>query len=241
MTTQGYINTRWERVQDYDIPSTQISERIARKIPKTSDVKYNEIVNMELGIVYVDIQGFSKLVDEKNNRTVSRIMTIYVTEIAAAIRNHGGSILDIQGDGILAAFPDKTDGDRNAVTSCLRASGTMQTSMKFIVNRKIQQFQQEPLSCRYGMDFGKILIIKAGVRGQDKNDLVFIGNPINRAVKLQAETSVNHFLVTDYFYRNLIDYFKDEENGWKWTPKNLKYGKVWEKKFTNYSGIEESN
>lgn len=179
--------------------------------------------------------------DQKDNKTVSRIMNIYVTEMAAAIRNHGGSILDIQGDGILGAFPDKADGDRNAATSCLRGAGTMASVLKLIVNKRIKQFQQDPLKCRYGMDFGKIIIIKAGIRGQDKNDLVFIGNPINRAVKLQGKTKPSHFLSTDHFYGNLEEHYKNSEEGWSWQSKNTNLGIVWEKEMNKWSGLEEPN
>ena len=53
---------------------------ILHNVPKTSDVKFNELVKMELATVYIDIEGFSKLVDQKDNKTVSRVMNIYITD-----------------------------------------------------------------------------------------------------------------------------------------------------------------
>lgn len=239
MTTQGYINNRWDRVQSYDTPTTQMNERNARIIPKTSDVGYDDVIKIDLGVIFVDISGFSKLVDNKSSKTVARIISLYVTEMAAAIRHHGGSILDIQGDGILGAFKESSEESHNAATTCVRASTTMQTVLHYVVNKKLRQFQQDPISCRYGMDVGQVLITKAGIRGEDKNDLVFIGNAINRAVKLQSLVEPGYRIISNKFYKLLDAHYGSGDEGWQWSSKNTDYGQAWYREAKHWEEIKE--
>ncbi len=44
------------------------------------------------------------------------------------------------------------------------------------------------LDCGIGIDVGDIFVVRGGVKGGNNNDLVWVGNPTNYAVKLSAQS-----------------------------------------------------
>ena len=238
MVSQSFVDGRRSRVQDYDTPAQNIEIRDGRKIPLVSGVKYNEIVRMDLSMVSIDIKGYTKLVtDHPDEKVLARIMKIYVTEMAAAIREHGGTIVSIEGDGILGAFHKSDNEKDNPQQNAVRCVTTMSTLLKHVVNKTLRSFKQDPLNCRYGVDFGRVNIIRAGIRGEGKNDLVFIGKTTSTAVKIQNEAKVGYMYVSKNVYSALDDHFADSET-WKWTTVNSRrFGQLYSKKTNGWSGI----
>lgn len=241
------MNTRWGRVSGsgdkpgYDVPASQMEERSGRKIPASpNSLKYNEVVKLDLAMLYVDLVGFTKLVEGKEAKTVARIMTIYVTEMAAAVRHHGGTILDIQGDGMLAAFSDSSEEKNNAATTAVRVPITMHTLLRFVVNKRLRQFQQADLQCRYGIDHGRVVVTRAGLRGAEKNDLVYIGTATNYAVKFQALAKAEELVISDRVYGQLDDHNRNSDKGWQWSSsQNREYGTLYRMKASQWSKTEE--
>ena len=41
----------------------------------------------------------------------------------------------------------------------------------------------------HGIDAGEVLVVRGGIRGEDNNDLVWAGNPLNYAVKISSNAS----------------------------------------------------
>ena len=80
---------------------------------------------MNLAMLFVDIKGYTKLVQEQNQKKIARMMTLYVTEMGAAIKYHGGTIVSIERDGLLAAFNTKENQKYNACEEAVRCAVTM--------------------------------------------------------------------------------------------------------------------
>lgn len=241
MTTQGFIDQRYERVKKYDVPANQMETRSARNLPNVEDIKYNEVVSLDIAMLFCDIKGFTKIVRNASDpKTIARIMTIYITEMAAAIRNHGGEILSIRGDGIIGAFTDSSN--RNASTIAVRCAVTMSTSLDYVVNKRLRYFNQNPLSCRWGADYGKIRMTRAGLHGGDKNDLIYIGNAINYASKFSEIVKEGEIGISEYMHNQLENYYRKSDNGWNWTGyTNTNYGKYYSKFLNHWRGINEPN
>ena len=164
MSTQDFINTRYARVKEYDVPANQMEERSISSLPKIENVKYNEVLTITTSFLFCDIKGYTDLVSKAPNpKTIARIMTIYVTEIAAAIRHYGGTILSIRGDGIIGAFTN--NDNQNASITAVNCSITQSSLLNLVVNKRLKSFQQEPIYCHWGADYGKINITRAGIHG----------------------------------------------------------------------------
>lgn len=239
MTNQGYIDTRWTRVNEYDIPASKLTTRKAQKIPNSPDeVNYSEVVIMNLAILFADIRGYTKRIDSSDSKVAARIMNLYVTEMAASIRYHGGTIISIEGDGIIGAFADTEK--RNAQTIAARAVVTMNTILNYVVNKKLHSFQQEALGCGYGIESGKLYIIRAGVRGKGKNELVFIGSAMTKAAKYQSFASSNEVYISNQVYNSLEDFYKKSDEGWSWSSVyKHDFGTLYRKSVGNWSNTSE--
>ncbi|KKK49270.1 hypothetical protein LCGC14_3136740, partial [marine sediment metagenome] len=216
MVGQGFVDQRYKRVKEYDTPVSQMTERPVTKLPAVENVKYKEVVTINVAMLFCDIKGYTKLVTEASDpKTVARIMTIYVTEMAAAIREHGGTILSIRGDGLIGTF---VDGDRNASTEAVRCAVTMNTILDYVVNKQLKSFKQESLVCHWGADSGRIKITRAGLYRENMNDLVYIGDAINHASKFSVLAQGNQIAISEKMHNRIDNEFKKSDSPWEWTP-----------------------
>ncbi|MFW9995507.1 MAG: adenylate/guanylate cyclase domain-containing protein [Candidatus Odinarchaeota archaeon] len=236
MTTQSYVKDRYNKVLQYDIPASQLTVRQARSIPNIpNDVGYKEVVVMDLAIVFADVRGYTKRIEGANPKVAARLMSIYVTEMAAAIRHHGGTIVSIEGDGIIGAFDDS--GDENGPTAAVRSVVTMNTLLEFVVNKRLSAFQQQPLSCGYGVDHGRLHITRAGIHGEGKNELVFVGSPMTRAAKYQAKAQGNELYISKRVYDAIEEFYR---NNWGWSSTHTtEYGTLYKMNVNHWTGTEE--
>lgn len=238
MTTQNFVNNRYARANEYDIAASKLKTREARSIPNVpEDLKYDEVVILDLALIFADIRGYTEIIADMDPKVAARMMSLYVTEMGAAIRHHGGTIVSIEGDGIIGAFAS-TD-KRNAQTISVRSAITMNTSLDYVVNKKLRSFQQNPISCGYGIDFGKIFITRAGIRGEGKNELVFIGSAMTRSAKYQSIAKSNELFVSSRVYNSLEEHYKKSEKGWRWYTISTKYGTLYKKDVNHWSGINK--
>ena len=224
MTGAGFLNKRLEQAKKYDDPAKQMTVREAKKIPAVKNTKYKEeLVKMDLSMLSVDIEGYTKLVtNHPDEKVLARVMKLYVNEMTAAIREHGGTIISIEGDGILGAFSSSSEEGYNAQESAVRCAVTMGMLLKEVVNQKIEGFNQLPLKCRYGVDYGRVYIVRAGVKGGRKNDLIFIGKVTSTAVKIQAEADRTGYVYVSPNVHSALSSSYKEDPGWTWYRTTLK-------------------
>ena len=217
MTTRAFVDQRWERVDSYDIPGSRMEVTWDDVIPVTDEVSYGEVIVMDLSMLSVDIKGYSAMISNyPDEKVLGRAMRLYVNEMTAAIRHHGGSIVSIEGDGIIGAFSNSCEDNYNSQESAVRCAITMATLLKEIVNEGLRSFQKPPLVCRYGVDHSRTYIIRAGVRGKRKNDLLFVGEALSSAVRIQNEADPGYLFVSCNTHENLRDAYTDPEAGWTW-------------------------
>ena len=217
MTSQAFLDERGDRVDNYDIPGSKMEVRSEDDIPDTDDVTYKEVIKMDLSMLSVDIKGYSAMISNyPDEKVLGRAMRLYVNEMTAAIRHHGGTIVSIEGDGIIGAFSNTSEENYNPQESAVRCAVTMATLLKKIVNEKLRSFQKPPLECRYGVDYSRTYIVRAGVRGKRKNDLLFVGEALSSAVKIQNKADPGYLFVSCNTHENLRDGYKNPEIGWIW-------------------------
>ncbi|OGH10431.1 MAG: hypothetical protein A2857_05425 [Candidatus Levybacteria bacterium RIFCSPHIGHO2_01_FULL_36_15] len=65
-----------------------------------------------------------------------------------------------------------------------------------------------------GIDSGKVLVVRGGIRGENNNDLVWVGNATNYAVKLAALCKEGyHVYISEDMYKNMATTSKIGSNG----------------------------
>ncbi|WP_417234751.1 adenylate/guanylate cyclase domain-containing protein [Arthrobacter sp.] len=202
--------------------STESFGRI-REILNQSDLKYEEEDNLpnrdrltyENGFyancasLFIDIRGSSKLPQKLKRPTLARLYRAYVSEVVALLNSDVGCReVNIVGDGAWAVYntPLKTDLD-DVFSIAARLN-----SMVEVLNYELGRRDIDPIRVGIGMAWGRALMIKAGFKGSGLDEVVYMGDVVNRAAKLAAfgnDTYNDHpVMVDDVFQSNLNEHNK---------------------------------
>jgi len=176
-----------------------------RVIPDVTELSYNNKGKLlDAAVLYVDMRGSTDLTDLLRQTTVAKIYKCFLNEMIFAARYKGGKIRGFAGDRIMVLF----DGERpcsNAVETAL----IMQTIVRSILNSKLAGYFGGPISCGIGIDFGRILIAKVGMRRDpNNNDLVWIGQPANYASKFTDVANGGEIIISQVVYDRMTKSLK---------------------------------
>ena len=72
----------------------------------------------------IDMRDFSLLSDRMSPRAVTRLLNEYFDCVFPPVRAHGGEIIEIMGDGVLAIFDQPSDGTAAAACNAALAAAT---------------------------------------------------------------------------------------------------------------------
>jgi adenylate cyclase len=134
---------------------------------------------IETCVLYIDIRRSTELNFSHKPKTVAKLYTAFVRAMTRVARYHDGHVRGIIGDRIMVIF-DRANCFTNAVKIA------MNTVSKHIINK---YFKANEVACGIGIDSGKMLATKTGVRrhGVEQSNyrnLVWLGRPANTASKL---------------------------------------------------------
>lgn len=194
-----------------------------REILNASDINYEEVDNLPprdkltftngfyayCSALFVDIRGSSQLPGKYRRPTLARLYRAYISEVVAIMNaDPYCQEVNIVGDGAwcVVKTPKKSDID-DVFGTAFRIN-----SMKRILNYELGKRGIDPIEIGLGMDYGRALMVKAGLAGSGINDVVYMGDVVNRAAKLAAGGNESYFdrtlMVGDVFYGNLNDHNK---------------------------------
>ncbi|MBU8791364.1 adenylate/guanylate cyclase domain-containing protein [Oceanobacillus caeni] len=192
------------------------------------DTKSQKAKRIETCILYIDIRKSTELNLSHKPITLTRLYSSFVRSMAKAAEFYGGKVRNIIGDRLMVVF-DRENCYKNAVNTAI----LLNSLATRILNK---HFKNNEVKCGIGIDYGKMLVSKAGIRknGADNTpykSLVWLGRPANIASKLTDlanKTIINEisyqypYIVEGYYYRRL------KEWGWydveieQFLNKNLK-------------------
>lgn len=165
-----------------------------RTIPSADEIPFGRTgKEVELAMLFIDIKESTKIVDAFRLKTAARMYQSFLRGVTLIAQRNDGEVKSFNGDGILVAFYGGSKCN-NAVRASLQMMHFVNTILKpklraYFANNK--QAQNLAFDCGIGIDVGDILVVRAGTRGTDNNDLVWVGNPTNFAVKLSAQAKIN--------------------------------------------------
>ncbi len=178
-------------------------------IPDINDIQFGKKGReLELAVVFIDIRESTKIVDGFRRETAAKMYKSFLYSIAKIAKSNEGELRSFNGDGVLMAF----NGDRKRSNS-VKASMQMAWYCKNILKPKIESYfaknnQLKDISFDFGIgvDAGKVLVVRGGIRGENNNDLVWVGNATNYAVKLSGLSKDGyHIYISEDVYKNMSD------------------------------------
>lgn len=178
------------------------------EIPPRDKLTYNNGFYVYCTALFVDVRNSSILPDKYKRPTLARIYRSYISEVVALLNgNSDCKEINIHGDSVWGIFNTRSKTDIDDVFS----TSASISSVVNLLNCRLKKKGIEPISIGIGLDYGRALMIKAGYKGSGINDVVWMGDVVNKASKLcsYGNRSYNdcETMVSSVFFSNL-----NEEN-----------------------------
>lgn len=178
-----------------------------RVIPDVADIPLGKNgKEVELAMLFIDIRESTKIVDGLRRVTAAKMYKSFLWGVAQIARMNGGELRSFNGDGVLMAFIGSTKRS-NAVKAALQMSWFAQEVLKpkmESIFENNQQLRDLDFDFGIGIDVGKVLVVRGGIRGENNNDLVWVGNATNYAVKLSSLSKDNYRIyISEDVYKNM--------------------------------------
>lgn len=151
-------------------------------IPNSGALTYENGYYVDCTAIFIDIRDSSKLSEHyAQRRTLGKLYRAYVSECVAVLNgNPRCSQVFIQGDCVSAVFDTP---NREAVNDVFRLVASLNSVVK-LLNFRLQRRGLTAIRVGIGIDTGRALMLKAGFHGSGINDVIWMGDVLNRASHL---------------------------------------------------------
>jgi class 3 adenylate cyclase len=189
-------------------------------------------LRFEATVLYVDMRGSTSILNKHNKSTVAKIHMIYFHAIVKIANSLGGDIRSFNGDSLLVFFQGTS---KNSLSNAVKAAMKMRYVITNIVNEYLQKYST--IDFGIGIDDGKILCTKIGVGGENNRDLIWIGNPVNKATVISDKSKSPYYIgISSYVYSNLNDDVKYHTKKTNWGEEKVD---IWTKGVFSYNERDE--
>ena len=147
----------------------------------------------KITVMFVDMRGFSHLLVKQNAKRVVKLLDLYFSILTATVRQHGGIVDKLMGDGMMAVWGLPT-GRKDDPYRAARAAIDIRLGM-FRIIPELVRLGEVPLEIGVGLGTGPALVGFVGPRNRRAYTLV--GNCINRAARLEAAASDNRIFMDE--------------------------------------------
>lgn len=188
------------------IVSASWNERDGTVVPDSDDVALtNGAVWLDAVVLYADLFDSTGLVSKISQKLAARVIRAYLSTMSRLINAWDGSVRSFDGDRVMGVFVGGSKNS-NAGKCALRMNYAVQKVIRPKFESKFAAFKEKGFQIEHcvGVDSGKLMVVRAGVRGS--NDLVLVGRSANFAAKLSdIRNRPWHTYVTPAVYKRFDD------------------------------------
>lgn len=181
------------KLYDYQKSSERIAEILNQpagafeevdSLPDRDRLTYTNGFYGMCSAVFIDIRDSSGLTDKHKRPTLAKIYRSFISEMVAVL-NSGASVreVNIVGDCVWAVYKTPNTTDIDDVFSVVSHANTL---LK-LLNHHLVKKGIDAIKVGIGVDYGRVLMIKAGFSGSGINDVIYMGDVVNRAAHLAHE------------------------------------------------------
>lgn len=192
------------RIAEYDKKRRQYEIRQGKTMPDLDDLAIGGSRQFRLAVLSIDIRGFTDISWGLNDKSQSlaKLQALYLSEMSAVIKSHGGVTEKYTGDGVMGLFG--TEEDTEGTADVLSAVKTA-LDVKVVLERSLNPFFRTAglpeIKCGQGIDYGAVLMEKVGLRGD--NQFSLSGLTVTFAAKLQGAAGAGQILIGEDVYKRL--------------------------------------
>jgi class 3 adenylate cyclase len=138
--------------------------------------------------VFVDIRDSTSLPKKYKRAKLARLYRAYISEVVAILNGSKNALeINIVGDGVWGVYNTPCQPD---IDELFEITGQV-NSLVMVLNYELMRagYKKGPLRVGIGASDGRALMIKAGYSDSGINDVVYMGDVVNRAAKLAAQAS----------------------------------------------------
>ena len=190
-------------------------------IPKRSDLTFTNGYYVNVTALFIDIVGSSDMTDEHKRPTLAKMYRSFISECVAIMNaSYECKEVNIHGDCVWGVFETPLKSNIDAV---FEIAGKLNSLIK-ILNYKLEKKGYSRIDIGIGMDYGRVLMVKAGYSGSSINDIVWMGDAINQASHACGKAGRNGkdvlFLTSDIYnnlkedYQKLLKSYTDIYGDW---------------------------
>lgn len=201
-TNYDYV-AGYNRMKGY-LDSSDNNYQESNSLPSRESLTFSNGFYSNCSAMFIDIRKSSDLPNKYKRPALAKLYRAFISEVVAAL--DGCDLcqeVNIVGDGVWGVFNTPYKADINSTFS--RAA--MVASVLKFLNHELKKHGYEAINVGMGLAYGRALVIKAGFSGSGINDIVYMGDVVNRAAKLAShglETwNDKELMVSDVFYNNL--------------------------------------
>ncbi|MEI2810739.1 MAG: adenylate/guanylate cyclase domain-containing protein [Nocardioides sp.] len=175
----SHISSSARIAEILDQPVGQFEETDA--LPDRDRLTYTNGFYGRCSAIFVDIRDSSALTTKYKRPPLAKLYRAFISEMVATLNSDPDvREVNIVGDCVWATYntPYTRDIDDVFTVAC-RAN-----TLRKLLNKHLTKRGYDELSFGIGVDWGRVLMIKAGYNGSGLNDVVYMGDVVNRAAHL---------------------------------------------------------
>jgi class 3 adenylate cyclase len=190
-------------------------------VPSIGDLPFGTSgKEIELAMLFVDLRESTKIVRALRRETSAKMYKTFLWGVSKICRDNDGEVRSFNGDGVLVAFIGENK-EANATRAALQMSFFIKTVLKPRIQKYIDKsikLDVTDLNFGIGIDAGTVLVVRGGIKGENNNDLVWVGDTTNTAVKLSGYSKNftkkdRHIFISKNIYSALPLSLKERKNG----------------------------
>lgn len=178
------------------------------KIPSREQLTFTNGFYVNVSSLFVDIRDSSSLSNSHRRPTLAKIYRLFISEVVAIMNGEPNcNEINIIGDCVSGIFETETKQSINDLFSI----ACKINSLIDIINCKLTKRNIENIKVGIGIDYGRSLMIKAGHKGSEINEIVWMGDVVNNASKLcnnANRPNSKAILISNTIYNNLNSHNK---------------------------------
>jgi adenylate cyclase len=191
LTTVGALGlwlatSELERAQTRAAFARFVPSSVAAKAIAASDDERLGVESRESTVVFVDLRGFTPWAEAQSARRVMEALNRYTSEVTEAVERHGGTMVSLRGDGILAVFgaPERQPrhADQALAAVCEIAGPRLEALNAWVRDQQLGS----GFSIGIGVSTGPVMSGNVGSPG--RMEYTIIGDAANTACRLEEMT-----------------------------------------------------
>ena len=157
----------------------------------------------DVAVLFADIEGCTRLCEDLPPREMARVIERYFSRFLDSVRESGGEITEILGDGLLALFLGGS-ARRDETRALSAALGIQEAAATLNAARRRRH---DPIVVNIGVNVGPALVGTTRLRGRtgERRSFAAMGPVTNVAARLCALADHGQILVTGTVARMLRD------------------------------------